>query len=309
VAFSSDNSRIASVLENGKVQIWECESGDVVRVESDDRFGMPVVAWSPDRRTLAVVRDYNIELWDSYSGEAMRRANAGHAISVLAWSPNGESLALAGGAVIRLWGSDLMPRGRFRLGLQQANERTTAVAWSPQADRLFTAGENGMIQVWNAKTLAPERTLPGHSGLVTQVAASADGRVLASKSMDGSIRFCDLTEWQNIGMDRESAAEGPFPTLAFHPTLPILASADPERSAVTIRHFRRKDAVEARPVQVFISYSRNDIEFRRARWFRNWEMWSGEGGSSAGATKRSCRDKRGVRRFSRSSNPRKSLCC
>jgi WD40 repeat protein len=264
VAFSPDNSRIASVLANGRVQIWECDSGEPVRIVSDPSFASPVLAWSPDARSLVLLRDPNIELWESYSGSPVRRINAGHPVCVLEWAPRGDLVASAGGTLVRIWKRDLLPHRSLRLAGAQAQDRS-AVAWAPGAKYLFTAGEEGGIQVWNGSTFATERVLSGHTRAVTQLAVSPDGGTLASKSLDGTIRFWDLKEWCAAGQETESAVRAPFPTLAFHPSLPVLASADPGRSAVAIRRFTVNEAIAASPgpVNVFLSYSQSDTSFRR----------------------------------------------
>jgi WD40 repeat protein len=263
VAFSPDGLRIASVLDDGRVQIWECESGEPVGVVSDASFATTAVAWSPDRRSLALARNLNIELWESYSGSYFSRINAGHAVNVLAWSPSGDLLASAGDKAIKLWRSDLRPNRTLKPAMASGQEVSAAIAWSAEGD-LFAAAEGGAIEVWRRGSFRLEHVLEGHSRPLTQLAVSADGRILASKALDRTIRFWDLKEWKEINQEMESAETCSFPTLAYHPALPILASADPEKSEVALRTFQIAESVGTAPtgVRIFVSYAHADRGFR-----------------------------------------------
>ena len=55
------------------------------------------------------------------------------------------------------------------------------VAFSPDGQRLTSAGENGTVEVWDAAKGLELLTLKGHTGHVsTSVTYSPDGKLLAS---------------------------------------------------------------------------------------------------------------------------------
>ncbi len=66
----------------------------------------------------------------------------------------------------------------------------TALATS--ADDLLASGTGKTIQLWNLKTLKPVRSLTGHRNWISALAFSPNGQLLASSSLDQTIRVWDL---------------------------------------------------------------------------------------------------------------------
>jgi hypothetical protein len=70
------------------------------------------------------------------------------------------------------------------------------------------------------------RTLEGHTERVMTVAFSVDGRLLASNSNDHTIRLWNCETWDTVSVIPEPINSVWWtPALAFHPTLPLLATA------------------------------------------------------------------------------------
>jgi WD40 repeat protein len=96
-----------------------------------------------------------------------------------AWSPDGHSLALAGGegkvALVSTVADQFTSKviGEHLLG-------TLAIAWQPRAQRFVTAGQDGLVALWDAGTAAQvKRWKPGMAA--TQALAwSPDGETLAT---------------------------------------------------------------------------------------------------------------------------------
>jgi WD40 repeat protein len=57
---------------------------------------------------------------------------------------------------------------------------------------LASAGDDRTVQLWDADTGAPVRTLSGHRDWVRGVAFAPDGQTLASASDDGTVRLWEV---------------------------------------------------------------------------------------------------------------------
>ena len=66
------------------------------------------------------------------------------------------------------------------------------VAWNPDGTRLASAGQDGIVNVWDAATGEVVKSMKGHSDAVWGVSWSADGKLLASASQDHSVKVWDI---------------------------------------------------------------------------------------------------------------------
>jgi WD40 repeat protein len=99
-----------------------------------------------------------------------------------------------------------------------------AIAVSPHAREIATAGDDGVIRLWDASSFRLTRVLKGHSGPVYTLDYWTDGTLLASAGWDGKVRIWDLkSDGQSLTFD---AGTKQF-AVAFAPeaSLKYLASA------------------------------------------------------------------------------------
>lgn len=68
------------------------------------------------------------------------------------------------------------------LTLEGHSKDVTAVAWSPDGQRIVSGSRDQSLRIWNAKTGEAERVLEGHSRSVAAVAWSPDGQRIVSGS-------------------------------------------------------------------------------------------------------------------------------
>ena len=72
-----------------------------------------------------------------------------------------------------------------------------SVAFSPDGERLASAGGDGTVKVWNSRTGRVIRTIPNaHERFACSVAFHPDGKHLASVGADEQVKVWDLTTGQ-----------------------------------------------------------------------------------------------------------------
>ena len=72
-AFSGDAARLAAGDDAGHVRLYE-STGRLLREWDADRIGISALAWSPDKRLVAVgTIDGSVKLWDAADGTSLHR--------------------------------------------------------------------------------------------------------------------------------------------------------------------------------------------------------------------------------------------
>lgn len=79
--------------------------------------------------------------------------------------------------------------GKLRAIHQRGEQRVRSIAWSPDSTLLASAGENNVIDIWNAETNNTERTYQRHSGNVRAIAWSPNGKYIASAGEDKTVHI------------------------------------------------------------------------------------------------------------------------
>jgi len=97
-----------------------------------------------------------------------------------------------------------------------------SVAFSPDGERLASAGWDKTVRLWEVKTGHQLRVLTGHSAAVLHVLFSPDGRHLASSSLDHTIRIWDPASGKLVRLVPQEENVVP---LALSPDGSLLASA------------------------------------------------------------------------------------
>ena len=194
------------------------------------------LAWSPDGQTLAIGTgfiDGDIQLWDITNKKQIRTLK-GHndLVFSIAWSPDGQLFASGSNdATVRLWN---MKSKHPILTLTGHSQAVLCVAWSPDGQILASASSDRTIQLWSPDTGRQVATLEGHTGSVTCISFSADGHLLASKSHDGTFQLWRTDTWESILTVTELSSGQWSTSLAFHPSLPILATLGKQDKVIRI---------------------------------------------------------------------------
>lgn len=102
-----------------------------------------------------------------------------------------------------------------------STQSTTAIATHPTGS-ILASNFHERIQLWDLQTGKLLRSLYGHQGWITALAISADGKILASASLDSTIRLWDVPTGTLLG----TLNSGRMTHLAFSPDGKQLASSN-----------------------------------------------------------------------------------
>jgi WD40 repeat protein/serine/threonine protein kinase len=167
VALAPDGSRLATSSRDG-IRLWRTEDW------TEGRWlpgALGPLAFSPDGRTLAANGWQGVTLWDAETGEARVRLEAAANLFFLGgwWYGGDHQLAFS-------------PDGRFLVAPRnQTTRRGTFV-----------------LSVWDTQSGVEVGVMPDdpqwieHAGRITGAVFAADGRTLATSSMDHSLRLWDF---------------------------------------------------------------------------------------------------------------------
>ena len=159
VAFAPRGDRLATGTDEGRVQLWNAETGEFVAALQQPAPKSGDFSFKGLMRTVA------------FSQPGMKVAVAGDAAEIHLWD------AKSGMQLARL--------------VEHAGEITDLV-FGPRGDRLASAGSDGKICLWSMDPAGLERTLEGHAGIVNCIAFSPDGKLLASAGQDRTVRIWDV---------------------------------------------------------------------------------------------------------------------
>jgi WD40 repeat protein/serine/threonine protein kinase len=230
VAFSPDGWRFGSASHDGTIRVWDAtplrgDEGQGVLTFTQHDHEVRSMAVSPDGRWIASAGNGPlVKVWDAATGQVSFDF-PGHSAPVfaVAWHPDGRRIATAGSVgrqhAVKVWNaSDGRVQLEFSVGRGTPLGPYQAVAFSPDGRYLVTGQLEGAVQVWDARTGQPVRTLATHDREIRGVVFSRDGQHLASASGDGKVMLWDATrldQKQEPRLILQARVPGPSVNVAF----------------------------------------------------------------------------------------------
>ena len=187
-----DGELIAAGSADDTASIWRVYDGaETVRLVGHER-GVNGLAFTTDGAYIATgSADASVKFWQVEDGECVLTLEKHEDwVQTIAASPNGQTLA-SGGAdgVLWLWQMfDGLPLGNLRTG-----SGVWCIAWRADGKQFVTGLQDGNVQVRRAGDGLLLRTFAAHGNVVTGVAFSPDGLLLATVGNDRSGMLWDTT--------------------------------------------------------------------------------------------------------------------
>jgi WD40 repeat protein len=194
-------------LDCDAIQVWDVETGSELLALTGHEGPPGPVDWSPDGSTILTAgEDGTVRLWSADTSEELQTISvlAGASrddrfrliVRDAAWSPDGDSFVTAAqDGTARVW--RLSQRSvaagdsgtvEELMALSGHAGGVTGASWSPDGERLATAGQDGTVKVWLTTTGELAVSIDAHEGEVESVDWSPDGTRLASAGQDSTVK-------------------------------------------------------------------------------------------------------------------------
>ncbi len=223
-AFSPEGKIFGWSDSNENIHLCDANTGKKLAQVKSDRWCC--LAFSPVGKTLATGGSDGggVSLWDTATLEekTVLKPIAGGRASRLAFSPDGALLAEIGPDGIILW--ELATRKELRLLPDRIGG---LLAFSPDGSKLACWGQTREIRLWDVKTGHQIHQRPGHDDWIECIAASPDGRMVASVSFhDQILRLWDASTGRPI--HSLPGPDGSLQSCSFSPDCRLVVCAGSE---------------------------------------------------------------------------------
>lgn len=272
IAVSRDEKVLAVGCFDGRLILWDLPGGRIIRQWQAHPYRTYRLEFSKDGKTLASASiDNEVTLWDVATGARLRQFSGSRAVAL---SPIDNSFAYrTQGRQINLHPSiDDQP-----VVISDADSQyVETIAYSPDGLQIASAGWDGQVELWDAKTGESLRTMAGGHPTIWSLAWSSANSLLAGGDVNGVIRI-----WEMETGELRAAFTGHTETinaLAFSPDGNLLVSAGDDntiaiRSLVTgqLKQKLKIHSAEVRSV-VFVDQGKSLLTASSDGTVKRWSL-------------------------------------
>lgn len=178
-----------AATEDGEVKLFDPTGKPVFDFKAPHSDTVLGVCFSPDSTKLATCgADKFVKVWEVPSGKFLKSFE-GHTHHVLdvGWKPDGKLLA-SGGAdnAIKVWDYEKGEQARTIPNAHQ--KQITRLAFFGKDGRFLTSGGDAAVKLWSVDNGGNQRTFAGAADYLFAVAASGDGKLVATGGEEGILR-------------------------------------------------------------------------------------------------------------------------
>lgn len=198
VDISSEGNTIATLDEDGHVEIWDVSSTSLLNTINVycDYFSDVSVTFSPDGRCIAVGDYSKIGLWDITTGELVQ-SFGGHQgkIAFVSFSPNGKYIISSNNDnALIIW--DIETGNPIHTIIGDAEYVFSAV-YSTDSRCIVSAYDDNTVRVWDVVTGALLQTFIGHGISIYDATFTSDGKQVVVWDGENIVRY-DFPHLQDL---------------------------------------------------------------------------------------------------------------
>jgi eukaryotic-like serine/threonine-protein kinase len=238
IAFSPRSDQFASCDRGTRIALRNTADGTVQRYLEGHAGRITCLSYdSGGNRLASASRDGSVRIWNLTTGveERILTDHGTAAVWAVVFSPDGTKMASASSDLTeRLWSTETWSAERIYRGHQK---QVYCLAFSPDGRMLFSGDDEGTMKQWDTDFPGPRSDmweLSGHTGIVNNVAFSADGAVMATSAGhwkhndDTTARIWDANSGAMIKTLAGHGASVRY--TAFHPTASIYATSSHDKT-------------------------------------------------------------------------------